>query len=93
MTSASCRYLRLNAQDVSTDHLLFVQRLFVEELDAEAAVMKLVAHKVALRAVLWEQKSFDQDHKDAFDGNISGHFDCDSLVSSYVPDFKVQHVN
>jgi hypothetical protein len=59
MTPASCRYLGLNAQDVSINHLLLSQRLLVEELDAKAAVMKLVAHKVALRAVLWEQQSFD----------------------------------
>jgi hypothetical protein len=59
MTSVSCRYLGLNAQDVSINHLLLGQRLLVEELDAKAAVMKFVAHEVALRAVLWEQESFD----------------------------------
>jgi hypothetical protein len=67
--------------------------LVVEKLDTESPVMKLVAHKVALRAVLWEHQSVNQDDHDAFDGNVFRDFDCHSLVSRNVPDFKVQHFN
>ena len=34
-------YLGLNAQDVAFNHLLLIQRLFVEELDAKSPVVNL----------------------------------------------------
>ena len=65
------------------------QRLIVEQLNTEPAMMKLVAHQLPVGCVTRQAELVGEHHQDPLDRDVIRHLYAQPLVSGGVPDLEV----